>query len=68
MWISLAVLLLEGLKFIIFVSSIMTTLLQEGVSGLLAVLYMLFCSPGIASERVVQKGHHMRKRKEDFLL
>ena len=55
-WISVAVLLLEGFKFLIFMSTIMTTLLQEGVSGLLAVLYVLFCSPRITSERVVRKA------------
>ena len=49
-WISLLVLLIEGLKFIAFISSIFTTLLQEGVQGLLAILYILFCGPQIASE------------------
>ena len=47
-------------------TSIATTLFQEGVSGLLAVLYVLFCSAKITSERVVRKA---RKRKaEDYPL
>ena len=66
-WISIAVLLLEGFKFLIFMSTIMTTLLQEGVSGVLAVLYVLFCSPRITSERVVRKARRKRKA-EDYPL
>ena len=47
-------------------TSIATTLFQEGISGLLAVLYVLFCSAKITSERVVRKA---RKRKaEDYPL
>ena len=65
-WICLVDLLLNCFKFIIFMTSIATILFQEGISGLLAVLYVLFCSAKITSERVVRKA---RKRKvEDYPL
>ena len=67
-WISLLVLLIEGLKFIAFISSIFTTLLQEGIQGLLAILYILFCGPRIASKRVICKGRALCKLPEDVPL
>ena len=60
-YISLLVLLIQGLKFVAFVSSIFTTLLQEGVQGMMAVLYLLFCG------KIARKGRkiHMNQFSKD---
>ena len=66
-WVSVAVLVWETLKMIVFLSSIVTTVLQEGLSGLLAVMYVIVCGSRLASERVMRKGKR-RKLKENIPL
>ena len=63
----LLVLLIEGLKFVAFISLIFNTLLQEDIQGLMTVLCLLFCGPCIASEKIVCKGKQVhRKNKEEI--
>ena len=66
-WISLAVIVWETLKMIVFLSSIVTTVLQEGLSRLLAVMYVIICGSHLASEQVMRKGKR-RKLKENIPL
>ena len=43
-WICLANIIVIGFKFITFWASIMVTMMQEGATGVLTVLYVFWCS------------------------
>ena len=56
-WLSLIVVIIETIKILIYLSTFATILLQEGVMGLQAAMYLLCCT----GQRVAKK---IRKRKE----
>ena len=56
-WLSLVVILIETIKILVYLSTFATILIQEGIMGLQAAMYLLCCS----GQRVARK---IRKRKE----
>ena len=56
-WLLLIVVIIETIKILIYLSTFATILLQEGVMGLQAAMYLLCCT----GQRVAKK---IQKRKE----
>ena len=63
--VSLLVLVIEGFKAIIFLTSIITTLVQEGVDGFKAIIYILCCGPLHQKDRIKRRGRQFRRREYD---
>ena len=55
-WIFLTNLMIMGFKLLTIWVSIAVTILQEGVAGVLAILYVFWCSSKMNSECILRKG------------
>ena len=55
-WICLLDLVFMGIRFLVFWASVGSTMLQEGIAGVIAAFYVLCCSSKISSERIIRKG------------
>ena len=64
-YVALLVLIIEGVKAIIFLTSIITTLVQEGVDGFKAIIYILCCGPLHQKDRIKRRGRQFRRHEYD---
>merc|ERR1712090_7354 len=61
-WMALLVLVIEGLKAIIFLTSLVTTFIQEGTQGFKALVYIICCGPLHEKDRITRRGRQIRRR------
>ena len=61
-WMALLVLVIEGLKAIIFLTSLVTTFIQEGAQGFKALVYIICCGPLHEKDRITRRGRQIRRR------
>ena len=61
---ALAVIIIETIKFINFITAISLTMINDGVQGSKAFLYMMCCRPQQLREKVKNRRIRLRTRRE----
>ena len=62
-YVSLLVLIIKGVKAIIFLTSIILTLIQEGDDGFKAFIYILCCGPLHQKDCIKRRGRQFRRHE-----
>ena len=56
LYVALAVLVIEAVKFTVFLVMLMTTLVQEGIQGLIALIIQVICCASVNSYRKIRRN------------
>ena len=56
LYVALAVLVIEAVKFTVFLVVLMTTLIQEGIQGLIALIIQVICCASVNSYRKIRRN------------
>ena len=62
---SILVLLIEGFRFVAFITCIIQTLLREGANGVIAVLYLFFCGARITADKIARRRKALRRHHKE---